>query len=469
VDATSPGDARVDAAVPCPDAAPGPDAAPPTDLRDRLAALPGVTVTEPGSSTPGVRLFALALTQPVDHAAPGGASFQQHLTLRHRSGDAPLVLVTEGYYDAWGETPAELTVLLEANQLVVEHRFFGASVPDPMAWEHLTIAQAAADHHRVVEALRPLYPAAWISTGYSKGGMTAVFQRRFYPDDVEGTVAYVAPISYGVPDPRYLDFLATVDPSGCRDAVRSVQVEVLTRRSAMLARAQAEALSWGLSLQRIGGVDHALEAILLDLPFAFWQYAGVAACPGVPLATSPDDLLWSFVSDHLPLDWAADDSVDTFAPYYYQAHAELGYPAVATEHLGGLLLTDATSLEAGPLPPGTAPAFDASAMPDVADWVATQATRLMFVYGENDPWTAGAFVLGEAQDAYLFVAPQGTHAADLSAVPAGDRGLAYAALASWTGVPLPPPTAGCSPVAPPPPCPRSPRLARLQPQRNSSK
>ena len=40
--------------------------------------------------------------------------------------------------------------------------------------------------------------------------MTSVYHRRFYPDDVDATVAYVAPISFGAPDDRYIDFLANV-------------------------------------------------------------------------------------------------------------------------------------------------------------------------------------------------------------------------------------------------------------------
>ena len=57
----------------------------------------------------------------------------------------------------------------------------------------LNIWQAATDHHRIVEALKPLYAGKWISTGASKGGMTSIYHRRFYPGDVDGTVAYVAP------------------------------------------------------------------------------------------------------------------------------------------------------------------------------------------------------------------------------------------------------------------------------------
>ncbi|MCC6525990.1 MAG: hypothetical protein IT373_25310 [Polyangiaceae bacterium] len=82
-----------------------------------------------------------------------------------RSG-APLVLGTTGYA-LWlpYQYLDEPTTLLDANQLLVEERYFSPSRPEPADWSKLDIRQAAADHHRSVEAFRPLYPAAWISEG----------------------------------------------------------------------------------------------------------------------------------------------------------------------------------------------------------------------------------------------------------------------------------------------------------------
>src|SRR5215210_8932711 len=47
-----------------------PDA--PEDLLVRLRGIPGVTVEEQTTSTPGVTYFVLHFTQPVDHEAPDG-------------------------------------------------------------------------------------------------------------------------------------------------------------------------------------------------------------------------------------------------------------------------------------------------------------------------------------------------------------------------------------------------------------
>ena len=42
---------------------------------------------------------------------------------------------------------------------------------------------------RIFEALGALFPAPWVNTGHSKGGMTALFHRRYFPCDVAATAA----------------------------------------------------------------------------------------------------------------------------------------------------------------------------------------------------------------------------------------------------------------------------------------
>jgi hypothetical protein len=77
-------------------------------------------------------------------------------------------------------------------------------------------------------------------------------------------------------------------------------------------------------------------------------------------------------------------------------------------------------------------------MEDIAAWVAAEGSRLLFVYGQWDPWSAGAFEPGAAVDSFRFVAPGGTHGSQLEDLTLADRSTAYAALARWSGVPVAP-------------------------------
>lgn len=147
--------------------------------------------------------------QPVDHNDPSKGTFKQKVLLGHKKQDAPVVAELEGY-NIWTEQAGELTTLFNANQLTIEHRFFDKSVPaGEIPWEYLTIRQAAADHHEIIQAIRAnLYPdSKWISTGISKGGQTTIFHRYFYPEDVDVSVPYVAPLNLEYIDPRLESFL----------------------------------------------------------------------------------------------------------------------------------------------------------------------------------------------------------------------------------------------------------------------
>ena len=58
----------------------------------------------------------------------------------------------------------------------------------------------------------------------------------------------------------------------------------------------------------------------------------------------------------------------------------------------------------------------------------------MFIYGEWDPWTGGAFQPGDASDAHLFVDQGGTHSASINSLDRDDEEEAWAIISRWTGV-----------------------------------
>jgi hypothetical protein len=413
-------------------------------IEDELAAIPGVlgveeVISDETTEDLPTRHFEFTFEQPADHDAPGGQTFRQRVALLHRDPDGPTVLKSSGYHLGYGES--EPTALLVANQVSVEHRFFEPSRPDRADWHHLRIRQAAADHHRIVEALRPLYTGRWLSTGASKGGMTSVYHRRFYPDDVQGTIAYVAPQSYGDSDPRYIEFLENVGDAACRDALIAFQKQALSRRTEMIARMFAED---GASSYLHHTLDGALDYAVINLPFGFWQYQTASLCASIPQDTATDDEVWAFLDEVSPPSGLTDDSLLAYEPYYYQAAVELGYPAIDDSALEGLLtLPPGADVAAAHVAPGPTKemTLDAGAMPDIADWLSNDADHMLFIYGETDPWSAAAFEPGGAKDTYRFFVPGGNHGVFISDLPEADRAQALVALATWAWVapsPAPP-------------------------------
>jgi PS-10 peptidase S37 len=430
-DAGAPDAGEPDAGIP--DAGPGPDA----EIALRLAAIPGMTVTERASTEPGYRFFRLTYEQPVDHAHPEGQRFEQRLTLMHGTAGAPMVLNTTGYSVHTNPRLEELPRVLGAHQLSVEHRYFEASRPQPTDWKHLNIRQAAADFHRIVEAIKPLYPVKWLSTGVSKGAETVVFHRRFYPDDVDGTVAYSAPLVQE-DDARFPPFVQAVGGdtyADCRERLKAFQRRMLgERRAEMRQELQARAERYRWAYTRLG-YDMALEHATLESSFGFWQGMDpTLGCDWIPgeAQDAVDHLNFLDLATYLKA--FSDAEMAVYEPYFYQAATELGSPRFWEEALDGLLLYPGTDKPQRYAPAGVELTFDPSAMQDIQQWVATEGQRLLFLYGEFDPWSAAAYSLGDARDSYLYVAPGLHHGVRLANLPEPTQSEALDIIRGWAGL-----------------------------------
>lgn len=405
-----------------------------TDILTRLQAVPGLTVTERPTRVPGTRTFLLRLQQPVDHQRPDGRRFSQFMTLLHRAPEAPVMMNTGGYGVSPFVREIELSRLLQANQLYVEHRFFGESVPQPATYEHLTLQQAAADIHRVVETLKGVYPARWVTSGSSKGGMTAIYHRYFYPDDVAATVAYGAPSSHGPTDERYMRFINSVGDAACREQLRELQKAALRRRAELLPFMAGVANDWLTSFHRLGE-DRAFEFGVVEFPFYFWQSLGIQACSQLPSPDAPAGELFAFIDSASLFALNFDDfGVGYYGPYYYQAATQLGAPRYAETHLHGLLHYPGEDVPSFYSPVSVPKPFEHPLMLAVEHWVRNDAQHLLVIYGQNDPWSTGGFEVRERNDSYRLQVANGTHSTGISTLSEADRRFALERLSTWLGL-----------------------------------
>lgn len=202
-------------------------------LFDRLSALPSVSYIQ------AVRNleyhpqwfdeeYQFYVEQLIDPSHPATGTFLQKCRIAHRGTDCPTVMVTEGYAledkdsasictNYAEDTPLdsmiylyqgeEIARMLGANMLVVEHRYFHSSNPDPRDWQHLSARNASADLHHIFDLLKPIYPRKWLSTGVSKGGITAMLYHMMYPTDMDAVVPYCAPMCHGINDDRPRDYI----------------------------------------------------------------------------------------------------------------------------------------------------------------------------------------------------------------------------------------------------------------------
>ncbi|MFG2879244.1 S28 family serine protease [Streptomyces sp. NPDC048337] len=406
-----------------------------TDIKDQILGIPGMSLIEE-KPYPGYRFFVLNYEQPVDHRQPWKGTFKQRLTLLHKDVSRPTVFFTSGYNVNTNPRRSEPTTIVDGNQVSLEYRFFNPSRPTPANWANLDIWQAASDQHRIFTALKKIYTKNWLATGGSKGGMTATYYERFYPRDMDGVVAYVAPNDVvNKEDSAYDRFFTKVGTKECRDKLNAVQREALVRREPLEAKYAAAAAENGWTFTTVGNLDKAYEAVVLDYVWAFWQYSLLADCASIPTAaTASDQEIWDTVDAISGFSAYTDQGLETYTPYYYQAGTQLGSPDIKQPHLDGLS-------RYGYQPPRNfvprdiPMTFQPQAMRDVDTWVRNNAHQMLFVYGQNDPWGAEPFHLGYgARDSYVMIAPGANHGANVAKLLDGEKALATAKILQWAGV-----------------------------------
>lgn len=349
--------------------------------------------------------WELNIKQPLDHDYPERGYFYQRVFLSHRGYDAPMVFVTEGYQRP-SNRPYELSQLLESNQLQVEHRFFGTSVPDTIDYQYLNARQFTADLHRIKELFKVIYPGVWLSTGISKGGMTTLFYKYFYPDDVDVAVPYVAPVILDFKDSRIYEFLDTVGTEMCRAKITDFQRLLLERKEQYLPLVKWYAKGARLNFDRLG-IEAAYEYAVLEYSFSFWQWGH--DCNAIPDPSATDDQLLEHFLDISNVDFFSDGIIDGFAPFYYQMGTELGYYGYETSDFPGLV----TALEQEPsavfMPDGTVPDFDPALTVKVFNWLRKSGDRILYINGAWDTWSATRLIPEPGVDALVIDLPQTDH------------------------------------------------------------
>lgn len=410
-------------------------------IKDRILAIKGMSIVE-DKKVHGYRYFVLHYKQPVDHRHPEKGSFTQRLSLLHKSDDRPTVFFTSGYELDTKPSRSEPTQLVDGNQVSMEYRYFTPSRPKPADWSKLDIWQAASDQHRVYRALHTIYGRHWIATGASKGGMTATYYRRFYPHDMNGTVAYVAPNDVNNDeDSAYYRFFRHVGSKKCRDRLNATQREIFKRRGEMVARYKKWAAKKHYTFKLVGSADKAFEIVAQDLVWGFWQYhLEKPECGDVPSTDASTAKLWKWADEIGGWDAGTDQGLKGFVPYYYQAGTQMGSPDYESPVLDDLRKYPGLNVPRTYVPRSIPMTYDPTAMRDVDRWVRHRSSQMLFIYGQNDPWSAEPFHVGkgaDARDAHRYVAPHQNHGSEISKLRGGDKDAATRALLKWAGVKAP--------------------------------
>lgn len=400
-------------------------------LEHELFNLPDISFTDATKPGDPYLTYDLRIKQPLDHQHPEKGSFYQSVQLRHRGFDRPTVIETNGYYLARGKN--EVEQILNANNVSVEFRYFGKSAPDSLQWQYLTNSQAAADLHYINQLLRNLYKGKWISTGISKGGQTTIYYKYLYPEDVDLSIPYVAPLDNAFEDTRHYTFFDTIGPQPCRQRIYDFQKFLLVNEEEGIKKLKWFAKGAKMSFNYIGDFGKVYEYAILEYPFAFWQWG--RSCDSIPTNQNLDTYLDELMKTSNISNFS-DNDLKMYGPHYYQAATETGYYGYDLKPFKKYIKHFTTN------PSATFPPKEANAQPTdgafhaaVQKWLAEKGNNMLYIYGGIDAWSATRVLVSDKVNSKSFLIPGAHHGtARIKNLPDKMKVEFTGKIKEWTGL-----------------------------------
>ena len=390
-----------------------------SDLKGKLESLKGISGIEKLETELYPEKYLVRIEQQTDHDNPSAGTFKQRVVVFHAGFDRPTVLVTEGYGGAYALNPKyqeELSKLFNTNVIFVEYRYFLESTPEPKNWDYLTVENSLYDLHNVVNTFKQIYKGKWISTGISKGGQTTMFFRTYFPDDVDFSVPYVAPLNRGVEDGRHEIFLKKVGTAEERKKIEDFQIEILKRRATIVPMLEAYTKEKGYEY-RIP-MDEVFDLAVLEYPFAMWQWG--TSVSTIPDLKSDDKTLFNHLMEISEPSYFAEDQA--FISFNVQAARELGYYGYDTEPFKEYLSIKSAKgyLNKVMLPKELVDKveFRPELYNKVSKFLKENDPKMIYIYGEVDPWSATRIPDFEGKkNLQIYIQPGGSHRARISNMP----------------------------------------------------
>lgn len=362
--------------------------------------------------------YEILVRQTLDHSNPKN-KFNQRIYIGLQDFNAPTIIVTDGYaidYASKSDYSNELAKELKANIVVVEHRFFGKSVPDSLYWNLLTMKQAADDYHLIKLMLDKILTGNWLSTGISKGGQAALSYKMFYPKDICASVAYGAAIKSK--QTVFTDtILSNLSQTSCGKNINELQNYLFKHKNVLLPYFADFASLKNYDFAPLDN-ETVLDYLVLELPFSFWQNGN--KCEDIPDTTSTPSNLISYLIKVVPPHFFSATNKKQLESAFFMFYHELGYYEYnITPFLKYLKQKDYSNKYF--VPKNTTIQFDNSFHKMVNTFInSNNSTSLFFIYGQNDPWA-----LQTTASKNVFIVPTGSHKSRIADFSAGQQADIY--------------------------------------------
>lgn len=409
-----------------------------TELSKKLSALEGIKeVVRIKNDVPYfTEKYAVKINQLINPENPSVGNFDQQIYVCHVGYNAPTIVITDGYTAGFAMNPRyseELSKRYNANIVAIQHRYFEQSTPIPTDWQYMRGKYAAHDMHVITNTMKQLYKGKFVASGISKGGQNTMIYATYYPNDMDFYVPYVGPVCFDVEDGRHEKFLANIGPKEDRKRIFDFQVEVLKRRENMVALLDEHSKKNNLTYKNID-LNEVLDMCVLEYSFALWQMS-CEKVSKIPPVTATDKELFDHLVDINDPSYFAN--VSYTSSFYIQAAMELGYYGydvkplkkwlsikTAKNYLKRIVMQDEfAGLQ-----------FNHELHKDIYKFLGENDPKMIFIYGEYDPWTAvapDAKLFKGKQSMKLYLCPQYDHKTRINNFPEPTKTEIWTILDNW--------------------------------------
>ena len=392
--------------------------------------------------------------QLIDHNNPSLGTFKQQVVLTFVNKDAHTILHTQGYSLMGGSgernhnrldsimAPHFLWALskdygadkFDLNCVQVEYRYHGFSLPegDKDSFKYLSAEQQSKDLHAIVTDLKKALITGngkWLSTGVSKNGMTsaqyAYYDEQYGWGDIDVYVPFVAPIPPQEWDIRVGEYMLTQSSKerlgDLEKAYRTLVDDKAVADATIAAYAKVYKMENNEELTEDSAFIYTLIRVMNNL-FAVQSYGDFATWTQfIPNKNSkPEDYAAFFMLNEndecifRKTNQTRGPLAKRQDPFNVQIGIDQGNLAYDfTWYLDGKLLSESDKQFFKDEMEENRNSKTIELEVKLLKNLETTDKKMIFVYGEDDPWTGAAIPDPTNPNVKKYIVPHGTHTDDL--------------------------------------------------------
>jgi len=177
----------------------------------------------------------------------------------------------------------------------------------------------------------------------------------------------------------------------------------------------------------------------LEYPFTFWQW-GSSSYSSIPKAGASASELFAHLTKVISFNsYYSDKAIKDLEPAFYQFCTELGYYGFNynSPRVKRLLKTIANPSNTFFAPKDTPLKFKPQVMEDILSWLQREGNKIIYIYGELDPWSASAVNVNGNTNALKIVKEGASHEVSIKDLSSAEKKLLFSALKKWLELEVP--------------------------------